>query len=382
VLRIIVRSGCSALPGALAGLLAACSLLCGPDAVSPPVVRYVGSSTVANFLRDAEPVYGRAKFEIDDAAETEGGERAVLEGKTLLAGIARDPSEAVGSAGVSAQEIGRDAIALVVNSRNPVASLTLAQLKAVFTGRLRNWREVGGPDLEVEPLIVGGESATRRVFRAVVLAPDDYGGCREVRPDRDILRIVAETPGAIGQISFSFVSSPEGNGGVRALAVEGQEPSVTNFEYPIARPLWLLWRPGEPAVDAFVEWARSGEGQRVVMERFVGVRVLGAVRPDGGRPRQGVLIVRTPKYAVYDGGIYYYPHRPYDILTRHGDFIRRVLNHRGENDEKPARVELPPETYLIRTETAGGARPEFFVTIKADETTEVDVEALLSAPGQ
>lgn len=361
--------------GSLALLVAAVGVAGGQTlSAGGRPVRYVGSSTVAIFLRDAEPIYKRVSFQIDTEPESKGGEKAIVDGTTDLAGIADRPQPKTLRTGVAATLIGRDAIAVIVNEGNPVRNLSLSQLRAVFTGKVRNWMELGGPDRPIQPFIVGAESATRRVFREVVLEEEDYAGCGEIRPDRDIIHAVRKTPGAIGQISFSFLNSA---GGLRLLTVGGEEPAVTNFNYPIARPLYLLWREGNPEVEAFVEWTQSTQGQRVVMQHFVGIRVVGSVRAAPRKVRRGTLIVYTETYPVYDGGIYYYPHRPYEILSRQAVLIRRVPNHRGENDESPMRVGLPPGTYLIRPETSRGNRPEFFVKIESGKTTEVYVEELL-----
>jgi phosphate transport system substrate-binding protein len=343
-----------------------------PPAAEP--IRYAGSSTVALFLQDAQRVYPAARFSIDTGPESAGGERSIVASRIDLAGIADRPQPQTLRAGVVSTLIGRDAIAVVVNASNPVTNLTREDLRAMFTGRVRTWTEVGGPDTPVQPFIVAPGSATRTVFRAGVLAGADYAGCREIRPDRDVIAAVAGTAGGVGQISFSFLA---GARGVRAVAIDGEEPSTSNFRYPVARPLYLLWREGNPAVGAFVRWTRTDAGQRVVSQRFVSTRVVDSVRAARGKAPTGFLVVRTQTYAVYDGGMYYYPHRPYDLLTRHGELVRHVENHIADNDEKPTRLEVPAETYLIRPETSRGDRPEFFVTIEPEKTTEVDVEALL-----
>ena len=348
---------------------------CSSAPPGPPVeLGYVGSSTVAQFLREAEPIYGAARITYDTGPESEGGERAIVAGSTDLAGVANRPRSATLRAGVASTLVGRDAIAVIVNAKNPTTELTLEQLRDLFGGRVRNWAEVGGPDLPVEAFVVSEQSATHEVFRDSVLGGAPYVDCRAVDPDRDIIRRVAASPGGIGHISFSFLN---GEPGIRPIAVDGEAPSVTNFHYPIARPLYLLWREGNPAVEALVNWTQTAQGQAAVMKRFVGIRVLGSVNTEPREATTGALVVYTETYPVYDGGIYYYPHRAYELMTRYGELIRRVPNHRGENDERPTRVELAPDTYLVRVETSTGERPEFFVTINAGATTELNVPDLL-----
>lgn len=354
--------------------LGACAVL---EPAGPPVpVRYVGSSTVAVFLRDAEPVYRRIDFEIDTAPESAGGEQAILEGRTDLAGIAANPRPETLAAGIAATLIGRDAIAVIVNVGNPISALSFAQLRAVFTGEVDNWKALGGPDLAIQPFVVGDESATSRIFRRIVLGGDAYGpDCQEIRPDRDILAAVAKTAGGVGQISFSFLNGAAE--GVRPIDVDGEQPSVTNLDYPIARPLYLLRREGNSAIERFLRWTQTDTGQRVVMRHFVGTRVVGAAT---GRPQAantGWLRIYTKTYPVYDGGIYYYPHRSYTILTRYGEHVRAVRNHRGDNDEHPTRVELPAGTYLISTSAPETGTVDFFVTIEVGQTRSVDVDEFL-----
>jgi hypothetical protein len=190
-----------------------------------------------------------------------------------------------------------------------------------------------------------------------------------VRPDGAIVGRVAEERGAIGIISFAFLDR---QAAVHALAVDGQAPSVTNPDYPISRPLYLLSYDGDQRIEAFLRWTASDEGQRVLMRRFVGTRLVTAGEPEGQGEQRGSLVVYTEVTPVYDGGIYYYPHRPFNLLTRYGETLRRVANHRGDNDETPTRVALAPGIYLIRTEVAGTTR-ELFVRIDPGETTVVHV---------
>lgn len=363
--------------------LALTTLACAAVEENRPAAElsYVGSSTVANFLRDAEPVYGAIRFTIDTAPESEGGELAIAQDGADLAGIAQPPRPETLGLGVTATLIGRDAIAVIVNDANPVRELTRSQLRAIFTGQARNWTELGGPDLVIRPFIVEVESATRKIFRGAVLAGSEYAGCEEVRPDRSIVDRVASEPGGIGHISFSFLQSKVD---VRPIAVDGEQPAVANFGYPITRPLYLLWQRGNPAIEAFIEWVQSEEGQRVVMRRFVGTGVVGSVHAvvaDRGKENLGTLVVYTETDTFMDGDFPYFPHRPYKILSRDGRLVRQEQNHVGKNDETPTRVDLPAGTYLIQTRTTRKGQIEFFVIIDAGTITEVDVGKLLDRRG-
>ena len=338
-------------------------------------VEYVGSSTVAVFVRQAAPVYGAIEFEFDTTPESLGGERLAREGRAELVGIAKEPDLETLEAGVQATLIGRDAIAIIVHGTNPVNDIPAEKLDDLFAGRVKNWKELGGPDLEVRPFIVAEESATREVFRSAILGAEDYVDCETISPDKEVINAVAANPGGLGHISFSLLE-PENE--VRAIAIGGERPDVTNFDYPISRPLYLLWRDDQPVVAAFVEWARSSAGQRIVMKDFVGNRVLGSASPRS-RVAPGTLVVRTETFEFTDpeNVFTYYPHRPYEIYDRSGRFLRRVPNHIGNRDESPTRVLLPPGDYLLRTETSSGEAVEMLATVETRHITEVDFEGFL-----
>jgi len=344
----------------------------GAREAAPPL-RYAGSSTIGLFLQDAESSW-LGELRIDTSGESAGGERAIAEGSADVGGAAREPAADAVRGDVRATLIGRDAIAVVVADSLPVRELSRDALRAVFTGHTRNWKELGGPDLPIRPLIVAESSATRAVFKAAILGDADYAGCEVVTPDPDLPRRVAAEPGAIGTISLAFLAEPSG---VRPLSIDGQTPTSTNFDYPISRPLYLLWREGAASARRFVDWTLGEEGQRVLMRRFVGARVRASLKPTAGAAGTGTLIVATLTEERRDGDVTYFPHLPYEILTRDGALVRRVANRRGDVDEKPARVELPPDTYLVRTAGPGRDPVELFVTIEAGRELTVDVASLV-----
>ncbi|MFQ5447681.1 MAG: putative porin, partial [Saprospiraceae bacterium] len=344
-------------------------------------LNYVGSSTIGNFMRDADLVYTGAGFHLNTEPESAGGEIAILEGRADLAGVANVPSSKALQRGVISSLIGWDAIAIITNESNPVKNLTLSQLKGIFTGKITNWKEVGGTDLSIQPYITSIESATHKVCRSVILGEEDYAGCETVMPDADILDRVRKHPGAIGHISFSFL---EDRSNLRVLSVDGQPLTLTNAAYPITRPLYLLWWPGRREVSEFVDWALSAEGQRLVMKRFIGARE-GTVSVN---EQNGTLVVYTETYPVEDGGTFYYPHRPYEVFTMDRQLVMRVPNQLSINDEAPTKVHLPQGSYFIRPESASGMERDIFTVIESGKLTKVNVLLQSSAaklpqsPGQ
>lgn len=340
------------------------------DAKDLPEIDYVGSSTVGVFVQEASRVYRKAKINLNTAPESIGGEKAIVEGKTQLAGIAKLPETSTLKAGVVSRLIGIDAITIIVGEESQVENLTMEQLKGIFSGRITNWKEVGGTDQLIKPFIAGKESATYPIIQELVLGGENYSGCTEIKPDAGIITAVANNPGAIGYISMGLLN---GQQDVKKVKVNGQGPTASNVDYPINRPLYLLWREGNPQIDEFIEWTRTVEAQKIILDRFIGSWVAG----NAWEPAEvGKLILYTETEAVEDGGFYFYPYLPYQIFTPEGKFIKRVNNRLSPYDENPTQVRLAPGSYLLRPEGTYGKQKEFLVNIEEGETTVAYVEDL------
>ncbi len=162
--------------------------------------------------------------------------------------------------------VARDAIAVAVHPSNDIDGLTLAQIKAIYTGEFSNWSQVGGSDSEIVVISRDSASGTFETFNELAL--DD----EKVRPDAllqasnsAVATSVANTPGAIGYIGLGYVSEK-----VKAIAVDETMPSketVNSGAYALARPLFM-YTNGEPAgaVKEFIDFVMSEEGQKLVEE--------------------------------------------------------------------------------------------------------------------
>jgi len=165
-----------------------------------------------------------------------------------------------------ANVVARDAIAVAVHPSNDIDGLTLAQIKAIYTGEISNWADLGGSDSEIVVISRDSSSGTFETFNELAL--DD----EKVRPDAllqasnsAVATSVANTPGAIGYIGLGYVSEK-----VKAIAVEETMPSketVNSGDYALARPLFM-YTNGEPAgaVEKFLDFVMSEEGQKLVEE--------------------------------------------------------------------------------------------------------------------
>jgi len=165
--------------------------------------------------------------------------------------------------------IGKDGIVIAVNKENPIEDLTKEQLKDIFSGKIRNWKEIGGPDAEIHVVVREEGSGTRSSFQSLVM------GDAKIRSDaivqgstESVKQTVKQDPYAIGFVSMSHMSDD-----VKAIKVDGVEPSektVADGSYPLVVPFVFLTK-GEPTgvVKDFIKWVFSPEGQNIIRSEKV-----------------------------------------------------------------------------------------------------------------
>jgi len=204
--------------------------------------------------------------------------------------------------GLKLQElvIGYDGVAVVVNPANPMKELTVAQVSALFTGRVRNWKEVGGREGQVRIIGRPSYSGTHAFFKEKALrrgdpkGPEEFAATTEVLEENgEILRAVAADPNAVSYLGLGWVSAS-----VRALPIVARpgEPgipasseTVRTGRYPFYRPLLLYVPSGSrPAVQEYVRFVLSREGAAVMARNgFIPVDAPPAFEPAVSAAIQG-----------------------------------------------------------------------------------------------
>lgn len=171
-----------------------------------------------------------------------------------------------------------DGLAVVVHPRNPVRRLTLEQLAKLFSGQIRNWRELGWEDRAVVLLSREVNSGTHVYFKERVFGTRDAEHPSEFAPEALLLPSsqaiadeVASNPAGIGYYGMGYLNP---RNAVVAIAATPEGPFVAPSEetvragtYPITRPLFLYSRaiPSD-LVKGFLEFVRSPEGQQIVRQ--------------------------------------------------------------------------------------------------------------------
>ena len=164
-----------------------------------------------------------------------------------------------------------DGIALIVNPSNTVSSLTLAQVKDIYSGKITNWSQVGGTSGGI--VVVGRDAAsgTREFFWEYVMGKGDFAkGMLEKNSNGAVKQTIVQTPGAIGYVGLGYIDAD-----VKALRIKldngtqvvASVSNVINGSYPISRSLYFLTK-GEPKglSKAFTDFILSDEGQKIVEE--------------------------------------------------------------------------------------------------------------------
>lgn len=169
--------------------------------------------------------------------------------------------------------VANDGIAVIVNPGNTVTALTLEQLKDIYTGKIQNWKDLGGLNMPIVVISRDVSSGTFEVFNAKVLnGATGVDGALMLASNNAVASTVADTPGAIGYAGLGYVTSA-----VKALPINGVMPSrktIQTAEYPISRTLHM-YTNGRPKglVKQFIDYVLSAEGQRLVeAQGFVSVR--------------------------------------------------------------------------------------------------------------
>lgn len=175
-------------------------------------------------------------------------------------------------------KVALDGIAVVVHPDNPVDKLTLSQLKDIFTGRITNWKELGGKDSKIVVLSREVNSGTHVYFKEHVLRGGDPNSREEfcsqallMPSSQAIADEVAQNLQAIGYYGMGYIGPRQ-----KAMAIAKDEkssyilPTIDNVikgTYPISRPLFM-YTNGEPKglVKNFLDFILSEEGQKIVLK--------------------------------------------------------------------------------------------------------------------
>lgn len=239
-----------------------------PEGASQTSLTVTGSTTVLPIAEVAAEEFQTAnpgKRVLVAGVGSSAGIESVANGTSDIGTSSRDLKPEEASLGLVDTKVALDAIAVIVNPGNPVDALTKAQVSDIFQGKIVNWKQLGGPDLEIGLVNRDEASGTREAFSKFVLGKDEFDPTAAVLPGTGQVRsVVAQADGAVGYISLGFVDDT-----VKALSIDGiaaNENTVADGSYPLWRYLHFFTK-GEPAglTKAYTDFVLSAAIQESVV---------------------------------------------------------------------------------------------------------------------
>lgn len=257
------------------------------DAGGGVTLQNKGSDTIVNLALAWAEAYQEVNPQVRIAVTGGGsgtGLTALINGTVDIANASRRIKEeelaAARANHIEPQElvIARDAIAVVVHPSNPVDHLTLQQISDIYSGKITNWREVGGEDRPIVLLSRETNSGTHVYFLEEVIRLGQKDNKTLFSPDTLLLPSsegigaeVRQNPNAIGYDGLGYVT-PDMKTLEVGLTLEGPfwpptAATVNAGQYPIARDLYMYSRAGaSEAVTTYLEWILGPEAQKIVLE--------------------------------------------------------------------------------------------------------------------
>ncbi len=237
-----------------------------------------GSTTVGPIAKAFAEYYMRQNPGVNITVSESGsgnGAKALLNGTCDIANLSRHlkdtEKQAMEEKGVkpTAHVVAFDALPVIVHPSNRVKGLTIDQIRDIYTGKITNWKDVGGSDLPIVLISRDTNSGTFETFKELVLGKDAKicEGAEYAGSNGGVRQRVQMTKGAIGYAGLGFVDRS-----VKALEINGIAPcaeTVIGKTYPVARELFMFTngepRPGSLAAK-FIGLSTSEKGREMIEE--------------------------------------------------------------------------------------------------------------------
>ena len=237
--------------------------------LSGPVV-CLGSTSMTDVMTILAEQFGMDHEGVTVSVEGGGsgaGVEAATNGTADLGLASRGLKDEEKSAGLVENIIALDGIAIIVNSENQVANLSVEQIAKIFTGEITDWSEVGGTAGEIA--VIGRESGsgTRDGFESITETEDKCQLDQELTSTGAVIEAVRGNTAAIGYASLSAVEHQDG---INAITVDGvacNEDTILDGTYKVQRPFVVITKEGvelTAQAQAFFDWAMSADAADLI----------------------------------------------------------------------------------------------------------------------
>lgn len=259
----------------VAAILLALSLAPAASAAEPKKLVITGASTIAPLMAEIakkfEATHPGTRIDVQSGGSSRGV-TDVRQGAADVGMVSRSMNPDEGE--LKAFTIAMDGVTVILNKANPVQTLTREQIVAIYTGKTRNWKDVGGPD---QPIVVvnkaEGRSTLDLFLQHFALKAPDVKASIIIGDNAQGIKTVAGNPQAIGYVSIGSAEYEAGHGAaIKLLSLGGVAPSVESVragKFPLARPLNLVTKQ-EPTglAKELIDFARSAAVDDLVKEQF------------------------------------------------------------------------------------------------------------------
>lgn len=230
-------------------------------------ITMIGSTSVmpfaeilADHFKEKNPSYS---IDVQGGGST-AGIQAVFEGTATIGMSSRKLKEE--EKGLKEFVICYDAIAIIVHPENPLKDVSLKDLRDIFAGRKRNWRDFGWIDRSMDVIVREEGSGTRGAFEELIMEGEEIAPSVMVQDSNGAVKeVVAKDPYAIGFISLGLLEKR-----VKALSIEGVEPNLDNVikrRYRFVRPFLFLTKKEDMGCEKeFIDFVLSKEGQEILQK--------------------------------------------------------------------------------------------------------------------
>lgn len=173
-----------------------------------------------------------------------------------------------------AHVVAMDGVCVIVHPSNPVGALSTEQVRDIYLGKVKNWKQLGGPDVPIVAISRDTSSGTYETFESFIMKGQKMDSSVEyVSTNPQAFARVKNTAGAVGYVGFGFVQT-----GVKAVTLDGikaTKQTILSGKYPVSRPLFMFTN-GYPVLGSmahkFVTFHLTEKGQEVVEDKgFVAV---------------------------------------------------------------------------------------------------------------
>ena len=234
-----------------------------------------GSSTIAPLTSEIAKRYEAEHPQVRIDVQTGGSSRGIADARQKVADIGMvSRSLKDNEKDLQAFTIAKDGVSVIVNSDNPVKSLTDKQIVDIYTNKINNWKQVGGKDAPITVVNKAEGRSTLELFAGhFKLKTKDIKADVVIGDNEQGIKTVAGNPNAIGYVSIgSGEYAATNKSPVKLLPVEGVAASIANVSngtFPISRPLNLVTNePPTGLTKNFIDFARSKGVQDIIQEQY------------------------------------------------------------------------------------------------------------------